>query len=194
MIFFILLLKNDPYNQILMKKHLFLFYLFLFFMGSNNLKATTLLQKKTDSLRTVLEKTKDLTKQATLYKELYTLEYTNGSSKKGVDYALKVNEIAKKIKNDTLIGESATGIAEYYSMQNNYVESIKYYEEALTYFKKLKDIWRIAFTSFYLGNQYLALSVNDKALENYYTALEYYEKNKQVEGVIMAYAQRFAVF
>lgn len=152
-----------------MKKHLPLLVLLLFYLFTTEAKANLSAPPKIDSLKTILAKTKDLHKQASLLLRICELERESGNYESALDYAQKAIAIADETDDFVMQGSIHENIGNIYLVQRDINKALQAHLEALSAKRKTKDRYSIA------------VSCSDVAqiyhLQNNYTeAIRYYEE------------------
>ncbi len=114
------------------------------------------------------------------------LEVAPRNSALKLEYFNKLEQSYKKYQNDDKIaGEIASNLANVYNDENQYENSLKYHFLELRYVQKLKDSTAIGTSLVNIGNTYIQMSNDEKALEYLNESIPYL--NDYRRGQMMAY-------
>jgi adenylate cyclase len=169
------------------KKHFIFCLIILFSLGG--------LAQKTDSanLKKALLKTREDSSRVNILISL-SAYYLNSAPNEARQYGEQAMELARNIhyKPGIALALKAIGDANYFL--GNTPATLDYYNQSLQIFDSLGDMSRKAIIFNNLGNVYFMNGTRDKALENFFKALDIAEKNADKPGIAGAYANIGAVY
>jgi len=161
-----------------MKKCLFLLLLMPGFLMAQDLK-------KVDSLKNVVQTGKGKAKFRALI--FLSDQYSDNNLNESMRYANAAVLMAKKEKNDTLIGLAYNSVANVFQYKSQPDSSLFYYKKALLANQKTKDSVRIADSYNNIGIVYDQKAQFPEALKHYFKALSYYDKKSALDRQAMTY-------
>lgn len=132
------------------------------------------------------ERNYNLQMQGKLLGNIGSLYYTAGNQDKAKEYTLKSIEMAKKTGDQRSAAVALVNLTVYALNSNNFVEGIKYGEEAIALLKSIDKnyyaaaLTRVGYCYYCSGNKKKALSYTNKAIE-------IYKENNNVRGLMEAY-------
>ncbi len=169
------------------KKH-FIFCLILFF----SIKG---LAQETDSalLKKALLTSKE---DSTRVNALIGLSsyYLNSAPDEARRYGEQAVQLSRKIRYTYGVANGLKAIGDANYFLGNTPATLDYYSQSLLLFDSLNDMSKKAIIYNNLGNVYFMNGTRDKALENFFKALDIAEKNNDKPGIAGAYANIGAVY
>lgn len=163
----------------MMKKKIPLLFFFLLCCYLPNAKANAQTPKQQiDSVKSILQKTKDLRKQTVLLNQLSRMESEQNEFQSGLSYAQKANKIA--IHEKDIHGRSIALLNMAISERNlgNYPSAINNLEQSLELAKKNSDQLTQAEVYENLGHTYSSKLETEKAMEFHQKALKMHRELK----------------
>lgn len=134
------------------------------------------------------ESVNDIEKQGKLLGNIGSLYYTAGNQDKAKEYTLKSLEIQRKTSDKRGTAVSLVNLSVFALNKGDFQEGIKYGDEALSLLKDIdKNYYAAALVR--VGYCYYMTGNKDKAIEYTHTAIEIYQENKNVRGMMEAYRQ-----
>jgi len=131
--------------------------------------------------------TPDSTRVVNLHRLAYRLSEVDQTS--AWRYANEANRLAKKLNNDTNLGQSYINYAILESLEGNYAKGQEYYLVALKLFEKTNWERGTAICLNNLAENYESMGQLNKALEYTFRALALNKKNDQKRGMAVNYEQ-----
>ena len=141
-------------------------------------------KQKTDSLISVLNKTRDSDQKTGILIQL-SIEYETTDLQKSFDFAKKALQEAEKKKTSNLLSEAYNNIANVYEYRSITDSSLIFHKKALELRLKNKDFTKIGDSHNNIGIAYDKQGDFPKALENYFKALRNFESEEDPEKQAM---------
>lgn len=133
-------------------------------------------QKIIDSLKSELVKVKDEKSRAKIFGDL-TWYYGTISTDSALVYGKKAMQLAKKIKDSTLLAQTISDNGVVYYLKGSYDASKKLFKQSLKIRTLLNDSAGIASLNYKIGNIFYKTALLDSSMVYYLKALGFYEKN-----------------
>jgi two-component sensor histidine kinase len=117
--------------------------------------------------------------QRNVFKEIYQKANSENNKEKALKYAFDAWELAKQMKNDTLIASGLVVISNNYKSMGNYGQALTYALLAEPYYQKINESMGSAMIATHIAGIYFKM-------ENFETSIRYYHKSMQIKTEYIA--------